>query len=810
MSDLNADIERALHGRKGKRRGDEIDFLCVSHDQSIPGPASWNAKRGVWNCLSCGDHGNTEDLARKLGIAIPEKEKRDEWQEIAHWDFTDEAGTVLFRHVKFLVGGKKRFQFWRPDGKGGWIKNREGVKSVLYKLPELAALKPGDLVLICEGEKDADTAIAHGFNATSTPDGAQERGKNGRPAQQRWYGDRYNRSFAGLDVVVVPDNDTAGRDFGNAVAGSLRGAARSLRVLRITEGLAPRADLTDWFNDGGSAADLLAAIKAAPEWEPPEEPKGAAGFPLTDAGNGELFAHLYGDRVRYDWLRGRWLVWGRHRWQPDPNGELHRLAKQAARERWKAAADEDSERREAIAKWAIASESAGKLTAAIDRARSEPPIADDGEGWDSHPMLFACANGVINLVTGELRPGKPEDRITMGSPIRYDPEAQCPRFLRFLEEIHPDEAMREFMRLWLGLCMTGVTREQVWVLAYGTGANGKGTLMDTIKYVLGDYCGVMAFSTIERGKEQSIPSDMAALQGKRLVITSETQENSRFNEARIKSLTGEDAITARELYQRQFTFQPQLKLMVAVNNKPVVQDDSYGFWRRMRAAPFTTQFGPDTWDDNLREKLKEEAEGILAWLVRGAIEWGKRGLPVPPAVALATVEYREESDVFGAFIRERCIEMEGAWVQANSFYKAFKAWSEAEGVRERDMMSATTFGRRMGERYKKRVMEGKRRFMGIGLIADGWTKPSPAVRVVEPDLDSAVRVEGLGGISFPAPYARTEDFPENPHQPSPTLTGAENDDCPCDTCGCPDENTFELQPDDWHCNEHHPISDGDM
>lgn len=761
MTDLGSAIEAALHDRKAKRRGDEVDFLCVAHDETNPS-ASWNRRKDVWGCLKCGASGTSKDLAQRLGIVVHETRSPKPPQVTAEYDYRDAAGKLLYQKVRYVP---KRFSLRRPDGAGGWVNNMEGTRRVLYRLPEL--LGNDNVVWFVEGEKDADNLAQRGLTATTSPDGAQKGGK------QKWQ-PHYGEWLKGRDVVLLPDNDEAGRDYAAYIAKALQGVARTVKVLSL-EGLDAKGDVTDWLNDGGSVDELVEMAAKAPEWAPPSEARGLSAFPLTDAGNGELFAHLYGDRVRYDWQRGRWLVWGQHRWQPDPNGELYRLAKLAARERWRAAADEDSERREAIAKWAIASESESKLNAAIARARSEPPIADEGVGWDAHPMLLACTNGVVNLVTGELQKGRPADRITMGTNLPYEPAAACPRFLQFMEEILPDPEVREFMRLVIGYCLTGQTREQVWFMAYGTGANGKSTLFDVLRWIMGDLAAVMSFSTIERGKDQPIASDMAALAGKRLWLTSETQEHSALNVGRIKTLTGEEGITARELYQRQFTFDPIGKLMLGVNHKPVVNDDSHGFWRRLRTLPFLVTFGPDRQDKNLRETLKGEVVGILAWAVKAAGDWNRVGLPVPPAVALATVEYREESDEFGHFITDRCVERPDAWVQATDLYGSYKTWCESQGMRDREIRSSTTFGRRMGERYKRVLIEGRRRYAGIGLKAHGWASTLTAG---EGCTDSQVRVEGLVPESSRLSRASREGFLENDPQPSPpSPEPCEDDDC---------------------------------
>ncbi len=775
--DLRSHIEHALmRDRQGKRRGQEIDFLCVAHDNTQPGPASWNPKKGMWNCLSCGEHGNSDDLARRLGLTVPERKPKpvDDWQEVGHWDYSDADGVLRYRHVKYLVNGvKKSFQFHRPDSKGGWIKNREGVKPLLYRLPALAVATPAEVVWVTEGEKDADSLVSRGLQATSTSDGAQQRGKDGKPAPQRWYAD-YNRWFAGRDVVLLPDNDEQGRDFMDYVAAQLTPMARSVKVVAL-DGLPEHGDVTDWLFAGGSVDTLIDLAERAPLWTPPAEPTGLNAFPLTDAGNGEAFAALNGDRVRYDWQRGRWLVWGRHNWRDDPDGELYRLAKETVRERWRQAADEEGDRRQRIGRWCHTSESEGKLTAMLARARSEPPIADDGQGWDAQPFLMACANGVVNLVTGELRPGKPSDRISMGSPLPYEPDATCPRFEQFVSEILPDPDVREFVRRAIGYSLTGSTQEQVWFMAYGSGANGKGTLFDALRWAMGDYGHVMAFSTIERGKDTSIPADVAALVAKRFVMTSETQERSAMNEARVKGLTGQDPFTARELYQRQFTFEPVLKLWVAVNHKPAVSDDSHGFWRRVRLIPFTETFGPERMDHNLRDALKAELTGILAWAVRAAVDWSKHGLPVPPAIAIATVEYQHESDPLGEFISECCVETEDASVAASRIYKSYKTWCEEQGMRDREVMSVTMFGKRMRDRHARVKGRDGNFYSGIGMAADGWQKGPIRGGFVE----GFRFVEGLEGQKSLSESVRARVYPENPpNPPHPPQGNCDDPECP--------------------------------
>jgi putative DNA primase/helicase len=502
-------------------------------------------------------------------------------------------------------------------------------------------------------------------------------------------------------------------------------------------------------------------------------------FPRTDAGNGELLAHLYGDVLRRDHARERWLVWtaGGHWWQDDATDQVRLLAKQAARRRYQDATRiEDLKDRGAEAAWAIGSESRGRIEAALAQAAAEPPIADDGTGWDADPWLLGVANGVVDLRTGTLRAGRQSDRLTLHTPVAYDPAATCPRWERFLAEVFAsDREVIGFVQRAVGYSATGDTREQVVFLLVGGGSNGKSVFLKTVSTVLGPFAHNTPFSTLELQARAAIPSDLADLAGKRFVTASETNEATRLNESRIKALSGEDAITARQLYQRAFEYTPTAKLWLSANHRPRVADDSHGFWRRVRLLPFTQRFGgPDglPLDKTLSATLATEAPGILCWAVEGALRWQREGLEPPATVLAATEDYRAESDVLGAFLADCCVVLEHASVRAGDLYRTYREWAERQGYRERDMLSQTAFGRRLAERFTKTRD-------GTGIVYRGL-----GVAAASTDVGLAPNV-GLDPHfqNFPARLSETADFREtgsNPTQaagaisagsPNPTQVG---------------------------------------
>ena len=446
--------------------------------------------------------------------------------------------------------------------------------------------------------------------------------------------------------------------------------------------------------------------------------KGVTAYLCTDAGNAELFAALHGDRLRFDHRRKRWLLWRGHWWADDTGGEVMRLAKLTARFRLGAASKLASEvdRGRQVA-WALDSESRHRLEAAIHLARSERQLSDPGKDWDSDPWLLGVANGVVNLRTGRLLKGHPSQRITQRSDVAFDPAAQCPRWEQFLTDIfNGDAEMVAFIHRAIGYSLTGDTSEQCLFACYGGGANGKSTLLEVVRHVLGGYAHNLPFSAFELQARSSIPNDVASLVGKRFVTAIETNESVRLNEARVKGLTGSDTLSARFLYGEFFSFQPVAKIWLAFNHKPRIEDDSQGFWRRIRLIPFQKEFKEGEADRQLLSKLRAEAQGVLAWAVRGCLAWQREGLQPPARVKEVTQAYREESDPLTEFLQDRCIVAEDAQVAAADLWWGYQYWVNNDG--ERFSLDRKAFTRRLQERGFEKKQHGHDRawtWLGIGL-----------------------------------------------------------------------------------------------
>ena len=476
------------------------------------------------------------------------------------------------------------------------------------------------------------------------------------------------------------------------------------RVLELVQGVLRDDDVTDADLEPRTSAATAPtpappAAVTTPLPDAPRSPEPLSADRLTEAGAAERFVRQHAGTLRYDHGRSRWLFWRGHHFASDLDGEITRLAIDTVHQWQREALDiPDVRAKSAVLSWATAFDRRAKLQAMLALAADLAPVAAAGSAWDRDPWLLGTPTGVVDLHTGELRPGRPDDAITMQTAVGFDREATCPRWLQAIDEWFPDPALADYMARALGYSLTGSMGEQAWFACYSGGANGKSTLLRAVAHVLGDYAYDMPFSVVELNQRSAIPNDLAALAGRRFIMASETNDGTRLNEARLKSWTGGDACTARFLHGEFFTFTPTGKIWLAFNHKPIVRDDSYGFWRRVRLVPFLRTFAPDP---TLGDVLRHETPGILAWLIRGCLEWQVRGLEAPEIITDATADYQQGSDVFGRFLTEACEVDEFAEVSATDLYRHYEEWAERQGYGPRERLTMTKFGTKAGERLRR-------------------------------------------------------------------------------------------------------------
>ena len=355
---------------------------------------------------------------------------------------------------------------------------------------------------------------------------------------------------------------------------------------------------------------------------------------------------------------------------------MWRAAKLVSRQRTQAAREmPDGDMKVAMLGFAKQSLNVPKIESLLRSARSEYGMSTTGAEWDAEPLLLGCQNGVLDLATGRLIKPQSKMRITQQANTVFDPAAKCPLWEKTLQSYWPDDdEIVGFVQRAVGYSMSGSISEQVFFCLFGEGANGKSTFLGVIQKLLGDYAYTMPFSTVEFDNRSTISNDVAALRGKRFVLSSETQEDIRLNEGRIKSLTGDSTITARFLRQEYFTFQPVGKFWLAFNHKPRIVDQSYGLWRRLRLICFNQTFDKERRVKGLEQQLLAELPGILTWAVRGCLDWQKQGLEATASILRETERYKRESNILDDYLEDRCLRQEGLSVPKADLYADYLDW----------------------------------------------------------------------------------------------------------------------------------------
>ena len=443
--------------------------------------------------------------------------------------------------------------------------------------------------------------------------------------------------------------------------------------------------------------------------------------PCTDLGNAERLARRHGEDLRWceDWKA--WFVWCGTHWQRDNTQSVTAMAKDTVR----AIPDEargnpDSDQWKRLMRHAVMSEGAGRIEAMVKLARAERGIALTPDRFDVDGWSLPCANGTLNLRTGELRPSLRDDLSTRSITVAWDPTAECPLWLRFLERVQPDPEVRSFLQRWAGYLCTGVIREHIFVILHGTGRNGKGVFVNAIMHVLGAFARQVPTDLLVESHGPKHPVDKMTLRGVRFASASETEQGARLATTVVKALTGGDTMSARGMGENFTEWKPTHKVALQTNPKPVIRESGPAIRDRLLLVPWKVYMSAAERDLDLGKKLEAEAPGILRWLVDGCLAWLTEGLNPPEAVRLATSQYLDDQDLVGNFLADRTTSepsYPGATVRENAttLYQSFVKWCEGQG---RKPDTQTAFGSELDTRGFARDKKGVVWRLGLRLLSD--------------------------------------------------------------------------------------------
>jgi P4 family phage/plasmid primase-like protien len=407
--------------------------------------------------------------------------------------------------------------------------------------------------------------------------------------------------------------------------------------------------------------------------------------------------------------------------------EIEHLAKETVRSLMdEAKTIEDDKEKADFLKFCIASQKAAMVRNMVALAQSDPKVIAHVEELDRHLNLLGVSNGVVDLTTGELLPPDRKYRVTVLTNVEYNRNAKAPLFEQTVSDVFfGDEEMIGFFQRLIGYSLLGKPTENIIAIPYGLGANGKSTVLGAIRDVLGKHARTASadtFLTTSSGGRSAgaAREDVLRLRGARFVYVSEPDEGSELKEGLIKSMTGGEPIPARGLYAKTtIEVQPTWVIFMPTNHKPIIKGDDYAIWRRIMLIPFTRDFDHDLVikkDKQRSEKLIAEAKGILAWCVKGALEYQQKGLCPPASVTEAVDEYRSDMDLLRDWMDE-CCEIGAGYVETTSrLWASWEQYARSRGEL-RYIQSAKALGKRLSSRGFKAVRNvGEARARGFAGI----------------------------------------------------------------------------------------------
>lgn len=656
---------------------------------------------------------------------------------VAGYEYRDETGALKYR---ILRTADKQFPQQRYEN-GEWIWKAPQTK-LLYHLPEIIADDTDQPIFLVGGEKDADNVQALGLLATCNSGGETP----GKFTQS-------NEALRGRLCVILPDNDETGRVHAAEVQAKLNGIASRVLTLEFPD-LPEHGDVSDWIAAGGTKDLLLLAVDEGLKAPPPASlfvPSDTLtrANELSPMGLAARFHEKFYRSTRYveprrafyNYRDGVWIA-SQCRVERKCKEIINDVHDDSAR-----VADEIKQLQEryvngdvtvleqiqkqvayleALRKFLPKIKTPSAMTDMLAFARSDLLI--DPDAFDPNHAIVNVQNGVIDLDAGKFRPHRAEDLCSMQSPLNYDPDARCERWLRFLREIFlEDQELIDFIQRAIGYTLSGFTGEQIFLILHGDGANGKSELFRVLNQLFGGYQKTAKVDTFMDEKHSNGHNeDIARLRGVRLVMTSETEKTRKLAEGLVKALTGGERITASYKHERTFEFIPRFKVWLAANHKPNITGTDWGIWRRILLVPFRATFVKSNEtlkdktfhiDPDLSAMLSDELPGILNWAIAGYRLWREHGLNPPAIVRAASEDYREESDKLGAFLSEEMLSGLTLICPLADAYQAYRTWAETGGMKPASIRGFSSDLKSRGIEVKKAGSKNAMSIVGYGLLA---------------------------------------------------------------------------------------------
>jgi putative DNA primase/helicase len=540
-----------------------------------------------------------------------------------------------------------------------------------------------------------------------------------------------NPEHVALALQVVPNNEdwNGWNNIGLATWGATGGSEIGFEAFAVWSAKSSKNDPAKtrerWEHYGRSPPTVIGygtlvhhARKAKPGWMPQTAQEVVSATQVIDNGTitqdgiARIFATRYAGKLRYCHHAGTWYEWVGSHWRRDEKA----LAFQFVRELGREFSDAKS-----IIKSEVKEVRRVTFAGGVERfAQGDPAFAVTSDDWDRDLYLLGTSGGTVDLMTGKLRAPDPADGITKVTLVAPADRADCPLWLKFLNETFGEDVeMIRFLQQWAGYCLTGDTREHALLFGIGDGGNGKGVFLNTISGIMKDYAVAATMQTFIASSQERHSTELAMLRGARLVTASETERGRGWAEARIKALTGGDPITCRFMRQDDFTYTPQFKLTIVGNHKPELRTVDAATRRRYNIIPFNRK--PLVVDRQLNLKLMGEAPAILRWMIDGCLDWQQNGLVRPQSVIDATNEYFADQDNLSRWIAESCDCDPGNKYKSATATELYLSWKNFMQSAGEEPGTQKSFADRLLTAGKgilaKRTKQGML-YLGIRLVPD--------------------------------------------------------------------------------------------
>ena len=457
--------------------------------------------------------------------------------------------------------------------------------------------------------------------------------------------------FAGIRVQVPPDSPGM-----PPIPPTGTPVANVMPLATLSQGLPARPEL----------AMLPRTISAAANV--------AVWSDLTESGTARSYVQLFKDLYRFDCTAGKGRWFDGHAWRADETNAALLIMREHARS---VAYSGDAKPSDIIRLTKL-----NFAKAALGFAQVDGSIAVTSKIWNpDQDLLGVGGGGTVDTTTGVVSASKPDNYITRLTAVAPADLPDCPTWLKFIDDATGgDKALADFLQRAAGYSLTGHTVEHALFFLLGPGGNGKSVFANTLLNVVGDYGRTAAMDTLTASHSDKHPTDLAMLDGHRVVVATETEEGRAWAEARIKQMTGGDMITARFMRQDFFSYWPRFKLWIVGNHAPNLRSVDDAMRRRINIIPFIHK--PVSPDPHLEAKLRSEWPGILRWMLDGCLMWRRDGLQRPQAVLEATGGYFESQDTYGQWAAECVIVDPDSRERPDALRNAFNAWAKRAGEPE--------------------------------------------------------------------------------------------------------------------------------